>query len=91
MEAAVEWVETIDCGSGHNSQELFKGLLRSKLVNLTLDWEVAAMTLDTERYKSQTTVERESLRDSATIYRKCISEVTEILTACPALSDVHSR
>jgi hypothetical protein len=89
MEAAVEWTKTIDCGSGHDRKDVQKGVLRNKLVNLTLDWEFAAMTLDSQRYKSQTPLERESLRDSANIYRKCISEVTEVLIAATNINGVH--
>jgi|RhiMethySRZTD1v2_1073278.scaffolds.fasta_scaffold5145685_1 hypothetical protein len=90
MEAAVGWTETVDCGADHNRSDV-QGALRSRLVNLTLDWEVAAMTLDAQRYKTTTTLERESFRDSANIYRKCISEVTEILTAAPSLDCLQCR
>lgn len=62
--------------------------LREKLVRLTLDWESAALTLVTERYKSQTTLERESLSDSANTYRKCIAEVTELLASAPNMDCV---
>jgi hypothetical protein len=89
MEAAVGWTETIDSGSDHRDE--LKIALRNRLANLTRDWEEAAMTLEAERFKSQTTLERESLRESATVYRKCISEVTEILTAAPNLNCLNHQ
>ena len=54
-------------------------VLRSKLVNLTLDWELAALTMDAQRYKAHEQIERESLRDTANTYRKCVAELSEIL------------
>ena len=33
-------------------------VLRSKLVNLTLDWELAALTMDAQRYKAHEQIER---------------------------------
>ena|SRR5436190_10791851 len=90
MEAAVGWTETTNCGSDHKVGVVPKSGLRNKLVNLTLDWEAAAMTLDSQRIKSQTTLERESSRESANVYRKCISEVTDILTAAPNLQCLQS-
>ena len=88
MEAAVSWTETFDCGDTHDRTDCQDEALRHKLRSLTLDWEAAALTLDAQRYKTQTTVERESLRDTATTYRKCISEVTELLAAAPNLDCV---
>ena len=64
---------------GACSGEMNTRALRSKLVNLTLDWELAALTMDAERYKSHVQIERESLRDTANTYRKCVAELTEIL------------
>jgi hypothetical protein len=61
-------------------------VLRNKLINLTLDWELAALTLDAQRYKANETLERESLRDSAIAYRKCISELSEVLSGNPMLA-----
>ena len=54
-------------------------VLRSKLVNLTLDWELAALTMDAQRYKAHEQIERESLRDTANTYRKCVADLSEIL------------
>ncbi len=61
-------------------------VLRNRLVNLTLDWELAALTLDAQRYKANGPLEKESLRDSANTYRKCIAELSEILSASPVLA-----
>jgi len=55
--------------------------LHNQLISLTPDWELAALTLDAQRHKTNTAFERESLRDSANTYRKCISELSEILSA----------
>lgn len=54
-------------------------VLRSRLVNLTLDWELAALTIDAQRYKSHAQIDRESLRDTAITYRKCVAELSEVL------------
>jgi hypothetical protein len=59
--------------------EMNTRVLRSKLVNLTLDWELAALTMDAQRYKTHEQIERESLRDTANTYRKCVAELSEIL------------
>ena len=59
--------------------EINTRVLRSKLVNLTLDWELAALTMDAQRYKAHEQIERESLRDTANTYRKCVAELSEIL------------
>ena len=59
--------------------EISTRVLRSKLVNLTLDWELAALTMDAQRYKAHEQIERESLRDTANTYRKCVAELSEIL------------
>jgi len=63
-----------------SKRELHQRVLRNKLLNLTLDWELAALTLDSQRYKAAACTERESLRDTANTYRKCVSELTEILS-----------
>jgi len=63
----------------YRSGEMETRVLRSKLVNLTLEWELAALTMDTQRYKSHEQIERESLRDTANTYRKCVAELSEIL------------
>lgn len=59
--------------------ELEAGVLKKRLINLTLDWDLAARTLDEYGYKAETCAERESLRERATVYRKCIAEITEVL------------
>ena len=59
--------------------EIRTRVLRSKLVNLTLDWELAALTMDAQRYKTITHKERESLRDSANNYRKCVAELNQVI------------
>ena len=59
--------------------EMDTRVLRSKLVSLTLDWELAALTMDAQRYKAHEQIERESLRDTANTYRKCVAELSEIL------------
>ena len=59
--------------------DLEAGGLRAKLTTLALNWEIAALTLDSHRYKADTVAERESLRDSAMVYRKCITELAQIL------------
>jgi hypothetical protein len=61
-------------------------LLQNKLVSLALDWEVAALTLDAQRYKAHAATERESLRETANTYRKCVSELSEIISACSAFA-----
>ncbi|HTG45681.1 MAG TPA: hypothetical protein VK633_14255 [Verrucomicrobiae bacterium] len=66
--------------------ELDVRVLRNKLINLTLDWELAAHTLDSQRYKMQASLDRESLRDSSIAYRKCIAELTEILSGSSTLA-----
>lgn len=58
-------------------------VLRSRLVNLTLDWELAALTIDAQRYKSHAQIDRESLRDTAITYRKCVAELSEVLSNLP--------
>lgn len=61
-------------------------VLRSRLVNLTLDWELTALSLDAQRYRTAPLDERESLRDSANAYRKCIAELTAVLSASSLLA-----
>ena len=55
-------------------------MLRSRLINLSLDWELAALALDARRYRAIAADERESLRDSATVYRRCISELSTLIS-----------
>ena len=64
--------------------EIETRVLRSKLVNLTLDWELAALTMDAQRYKTIAQQERESLRDSANTYRKCVAELNQIISVSSA-------
>ena len=70
----------------HTPHDVEAQVLRSRLVNLTLDWELAALALDAQRYRTNTTLERESLRDSATAYRKCIAALTEVLSRSSLLA-----
>ena len=66
--------------AGHEKKsDIETRVLRSRLVNLSLDWELAALTMDAQRYKSHTQIDRESLRDTANTYRKCVAELSEIL------------
>ena len=58
-------------------------VLRSRLVNLTLDWELRALTMDAQRYKSLDQIERESLKDMANTYRKCVSELSVVFAHIP--------
>jgi hypothetical protein len=67
-------------------------VLRSQLMSLALDWELAALALDAQRYRAAGNEQRESLRDSAVTYRKCIAELSELLSgsallACKRKSD----
>ena len=81
-------METVGLGSGeHRQGEIETRVLRSRLVNLTLDWELAALTMDAQRYKAHEQIERESLRDSANTYRKCVAELSEIISHSPPLPD----
>jgi hypothetical protein len=57
-------------------------VLRSRLVNLTLDWELRSLSMDAQRYKLLDQTERESLRDIADTYRKCVAELSEALARC---------
>ena len=70
----------------NRKNELEARVLRNRLVNLTLDWELAALTMDAQRYKTHGPLEKESLRDSANTYRKCVAELSEILSASPMLA-----
>jgi hypothetical protein len=54
-------------------------VLKSRLINLLLDWELEALSLDARRYRSEAADERESLRRSATLYRKCIADLSTLL------------
>lgn len=66
--------------SHEKTGEIETRVLRSRLVNLTLDWELAALTMDAQRYKSHGSTERESLRDCANTYRRCVAELNGVLT-----------
>jgi hypothetical protein len=61
-------------------------VLRGQLVSLTLDWELAALALDAQRYRVPDCEERENLRDSAAAYRKCIAELTQVLAGSSLLA-----
>ena len=53
--------------------------LRTKLVKLALDWELKALDLDAARYRTNGPTERESLRETALTYRKCIADLSTIM------------
>jgi hypothetical protein len=71
---------------GHERGEMEARVLRSRLVNLTLDWELAALTMDAQRYKSHRQNERESLRDCANTYRKCVAELNDVISHSSAVA-----
>ena len=78
---AVRWRDALNDPLEVKLQNTDLSVLRNKLINLTLDWELAALHLDAQRYRANGILERESLRDSALAYRKCIAELTEVLSA----------
>jgi hypothetical protein len=61
-------------------------VLRSQLVNLTLDWELTALALDAQRYRAADVLKRESLRESASAIRKCVAELTKVLSGSALLA-----
>jgi hypothetical protein len=80
-------LETDVLAAGHEKTgDIEARVLRSRLVNLTLDWELAALILDAQRYKSHGQIERESLRDCANTYRKCVAELNDAISR----SSVHA-
>jgi hypothetical protein len=81
MDRVSFWRGAVQAQGEESKTDLEKCGLRNQLMSLTVDWELAALTLDAQRYKTNTAFERESLRDSANTYRKCISELSEILSA----------
>jgi len=87
MNSAGIWGRTVEFTTQSNRQNGVEAQdLRSRLVNLTLDWELAALALDARRYRTHEALERESLRDSATAYRKCIAALTEVLSRSSLLA-----
>ncbi|MEW6158067.1 MAG: hypothetical protein AB1813_11580 [Verrucomicrobiota bacterium] len=46
------------------------------IFRLAMAWELEALALDAVRYQSQTQSERDTLRDCASVYRKCAAELT---------------
>jgi hypothetical protein len=86
MERISAWRDARVSLEEEKKSRLDTGVLRNKLVNLTLDWELAALTMDSQRYKVCGPMEKESLRDSANTYRKCIAELTEILSNSAVLA-----
>lgn len=72
-------IGSIEGEARERKAELETGALQKKLVNLALDWELAALTLDDQGYSAEACADGESLRASAVVYRKCIAELTEIL------------
>jgi hypothetical protein len=51
MDAVAGWAGTITMEANRVSSKKQARFLREKLVRLTLDWESAALTLDTERQR----------------------------------------
>ena len=80
------WRDARVAQSEERKSDLETKVLRNRLVNLTLDWELAALTLDAQRYKANAPLEKESLRDSANTYRKCVAELGEILSGSSVLA-----
>jgi len=80
------WLDSRATENSERKGDLEIRVLRNRLVNLTLDWELAALTLDAQRYKANGPMEKESLRDSANTYRKCIAELSEVLSGSPVLA-----
>lgn len=79
------WRDTRFTENNERKGDLEIRVLRNRLVNLTLDWELAALTMDAQRYKGSGPMEKESLRDSANTYRKCIAELSDLLAGSPVL------
>ena len=87
MNREVLWEDCARAGVLANRPDnLDARVLRSQLVNLTLDWELAALALDAQRYRAGEFEERESLRNSANAFRKCIAELTEVLAGSTLLA-----
>lgn len=61
-------------------------ILRNKLVNLTLDWELEALALDAKRYRESVADQRDHLRDNALAYRKCIAKLSGLLNSSSLLA-----
>ena len=80
------WRDARTAQTEERKNDLETKVLRNRLVNLTLDWELAALTLDAQRYKASGPLEKESLRDSANTYRKCVAELSDILSCSPVLA-----
>jgi hypothetical protein len=53
-------------------------MLRSRLKNLTLSWELKALAFEAQEH-TKLNAENVILKERVSVYRKCISEVTEIL------------
>jgi hypothetical protein len=86
MNRGVLWGECQTVSPIKGPDDVEARVLRSRLVNLTLDWELKALSLDAQRYRTAALDERESLRDSANAYRKCLSELTAVLSASALLA-----
>jgi hypothetical protein len=80
------WQDARSAQNEERKGDLEIRVLRNRLVNLTLDWELAALTLDAQRYKASGPLEKESLRDSANTYRKCIAELSDVLSGSAVLA-----
>lgn len=85
MNTAVLWGR-VETASPKTADNVEARVLRSRLVNLTLDWELTALSLDAQRYRTSALDEREHLRDSANAYRKCLAELTAVLSASSLLA-----
>lgn len=85
MERGCLWTESGAREQGARN-ELELRVLRNKLINLTLDWELEALALDAQRYREAAPDQREHLRDNALAYRKCIAKLTELLNSSSVLA-----
>jgi hypothetical protein len=86
MDRILSWTDSRGSSEEQKRSDLETRVLRNKLVNLTLDWELAALALDAQRYKTSGPLERESLRDSANTYRKCVAELSGLLSNSSVLA-----
>jgi hypothetical protein len=84
MDRACLWKNSGAREDGANDVEL--RVLRNKLINLMLDWELEALSLDAQRYRAIRPEDRENLRESALAYRKCITKLTELLNSSSVLA-----
>jgi len=76
MNGLLPWVD----GETNGRRDVEAKVFQSRLLNLTLNWELTALALDARRYRAENAAERESLRDSATVYRKCMAGLSEVIS-----------